>query len=186
MEPRKQTGKMFSSLVVALMCCAFGAGGCAIKAEGGDPQGAPVGPRSRFADKKPSITGPKLEGEWESSCIAVMGGPATTYRKIRVRFNDEQVDRMQLKYIDGRCERLESALVDRGTFRFIEAFPDAGFTVEYSFEYGNGIITNPQEKIWKDAFEMFLTDLRTGDALTRANGYRLTRVGGVSDSKPIH
>jgi hypothetical protein len=186
MNPKVHQGKRSWTSVATLsfVLLSVGLTACSIKAEGGTDPITPPATKSRFADKKASVAGPPLEGEWESACIAVAG--TTSFRKIRVRFNGDQADRMQLRYLDGRCERLESALADKGAFRFIETFPDGGFTIEYSFDYGNGVVTNPQEKVWKDTFEVYLADFRTSDTLSRAQSYRLTRVGGVSDSKPLN
>lgn len=138
---------LFSSLMILAACSV-------------STPSAPKPTGGGFFDSKLTVQGPAVEGHWRSVCTQES---RNLYRQFDLNFKADTVTRDEILFSDATCAKKTSENLSQGRFRFIDAFSDGSFGIEYAFDLGSGMTTFPQEKIFVHESKLFISDFQTGD-----------------------
>jgi hypothetical protein len=166
---------IFSASLILLSIAALGA--CSIKTSGGAP---PAADNGGFFDQKATVPGPAVEGEWTSLCARKY---QDTYRIFNFKFKGDTVARNEVLFSDAKCKVKAGEKFNHGRFRFIDAFADGGFGIEYAFDLGSGLTTFPQEKLAVDGTALYISDFQTGE-MARVNEKEPLYLAGTTPPAP--
>lgn len=105
--------------------------GCSASVEGGDGV-LPKPPTSVFS--KPSINGPKIEGQWSSGCVSLNYGES---KQVDIEFKSNNFSYTNNTYSDLNCSRLQSHVEKKGTYQFSGVVSETVFSIDYSYLQSN-------------------------------------------------
>lgn len=146
---------------------------CSVKPSGGGKaQGPnPAAPSKKFFDKRATIQGPDVEGQWLSDCN--YSSFEKSWRRFEMNFAGESVTRSEKIYSDDECTNLTETKAHNGIFRFIDSLTNDIFVVEYAFDLGGGITNYTMENLKKVDEMIYIGNFASGEGM------------GVIESEPL-
>ncbi len=163
-----------ATLAVLLSAC----GGGKVAVRGISPKNP--APANRFMDKRTTIKGPNIEGQWLSQCHDI---GFDSYRKFDITFTKGKVRRIVKVFSDANCTKQISNTDSKGLYRFVDKLKNQIYVVEYSLDIPNGWVST-LENVRVSGDLLFVSNLATGPDAGVLEDEPLVRAGGSKNEEP--